>query len=411
MSGPTTIPASDRMILRELAARVRDVAALEVMAERRELWRHHHRLDPVRPMLLVFPEGSWGELLPERTLGCTHPEARAMEWTLRSTLYAHDHFDTDTVVEAEWSVPMAITDTGWGMAGGRTQSHEQRGSWMFEPVLESERDLTALKYPDVMHDEKETGRRLAVAQDLFGGLLDIRVKGICHVSFHLMAQYTSLRGLERTYEDFIEHPELVHRAMERLTEGNLRLIDQYERLNLLTLNNDGTYHSSGGVGYTDLLPGPAYAAGHVRLADLWGSAESQELTAVSPAMHAEFAMEYEARLLQRFPLTGYGCCDNLTAKLKDVTGLPGMRRISVAPTADIGVYARTLGRKFITSWKPDPTRLAGAFDEAAIERELAAGVAAAKRAVLEIILKDTHTCANHPERFDRWTKLARRVIG
>jgi hypothetical protein len=31
--------------------------------------------------------------------------------------------------------------------------------------------------------------------------------------------------------------------------------------------------------------------------------------------------------------------------------------------------------------------------------------------VLEIILKDTHTCENHPERFDRWTQICREVIG
>ena len=30
--------------------------------------------------------------------------------------------------------------------------------------------------------------------------------------------------------------------------------------------------------------------------------------------------------------------------------------------------------------------------------------------VLEIILKDTHTCQHHPERFDRWTQICRELI-
>jgi len=30
--------------------------------------------------------------------------------------------------------------------------------------------------------------------------------------------------------------------------------------------------------------------------------------------------------------------------------------------------------------------------------------------VLEMILKDTHTCENHPERFDQWTRIARELI-
>jgi hypothetical protein len=29
---------------------------------------------------------------------------------------------------------------------------------------------------------------------------------------------------------------------------------------------------------------------------------------------------------------------------------------------------------------------------------------------LEMILKDTHTCENRPERFDRWTEVARAVV-
>ena len=30
--------------------------------------------------------------------------------------------------------------------------------------------------------------------------------------------------------------------------------------------------------------------------------------------------------------------------------------------------------------------------------------------VLEMILKDTHTCEHHPERFDRWTQIAREEV-
>ena len=30
--------------------------------------------------------------------------------------------------------------------------------------------------------------------------------------------------------------------------------------------------------------------------------------------------------------------------------------------------------------------------------------------MLEIILKDTHTCDHHPERFTLWTKIARELV-
>ncbi len=37
-------------------------------------------------------------------------------------------------------------------------------------------------------------------------------------------------------------------------------------------------------------------------------------------------------------------------------------------------------------------------------------VARANGCVLEMILKDTHTCEHHGERFDAWTRIAREEI-
>ena len=52
-------------------------------------------------------------------------------------------------------------------------------------------------------------------------------------------------------------------------------------LNLLSLNNDETYHSSGGVGYTTSCPGRTAIRNRIRPRDMWASAESQELDGVS----------------------------------------------------------------------------------------------------------------------------------
>ena len=50
------ISKKDRNLLRDLAKQVAEIASLPVMDERRELWKRHNSLDPVRPMILVFPE-------------------------------------------------------------------------------------------------------------------------------------------------------------------------------------------------------------------------------------------------------------------------------------------------------------------------------------------------------------------
>ena len=151
---------------------------------------------------------------------------------------------------------------------------------------------------------------------------------------------------------------------------------------------------------------------HVEPRDMWASAESQEMALVSPEMHMSFAMQYEARLLAPFGLTGYGCCEPLQRKLDLVLALPRIRRISIAPSADVDLCARQIGRKAIFSWKPQPSMLVGEFDDRKVKNYIrhTLDVAKANGCVLEMILKDTHTCERHPERFTRWTEIARVLV-
>ena len=400
----------ERALLRELATRGAEVAALPVQAERRARWVQHNRLQPGRPMILLFPEGAWRELLPESVLQCQSETARGIEWELRRRLYYRDHLDDDTVIEGNWVVSKVIHSTGWGLESKHTPSTEQLGAWAFDPVILGPADLKKLHAPEITYDEAATQARLEFAQELFGDILQVQLKGVAHVSFHLLQQYSYLRGLQQTMVDMATEPGLVHEAMAIFADGNRRLIDQYVAQNLLSLNNDGTYHSSGGVGYTTELPAPGFDPARVRPRDMWVSAESQELAQVSPAMHAEFALAYERPLLEPFGLAGYGCCEDLTRKLPDVMAIPNMRRISIAPFADVEKCAEQMGGRFIFSWKAHPAHLAAEFHPEQIRAYLQHTLDVTRGCVLEMILKDTHTCNHHPERFTEWTRLARELV-
>jgi hypothetical protein len=405
------ISLDDRQILRNLAHEVAELAALPIQAERRELWKQHNSLQPTRPMILVFPEGAWEELLTGNDLLCKGEKARSYEWSLRSRIYTHQHFKDDAVLEREWKVHKAIQISGWGLEGKRIPSTEVRGAWKFDPVITQASDLNNIIFPEVTLDEKETNLRFDEAQDLFGDILDVRLRGVEHISYHLMNQYTSWRGLEEAMVDMLVQPQMVHDAMTLLVEGHRRILQQFVDQNLLSLNNDSTYHSSGGNGYTNELPSPGYDSRRIRPNDMWASAESQELAQVGPKQHAEFALPYEKRLLSPFGLTGYGCCEDLTRKLDDVLTLPKLRRISISPFANVDVCAAKLQNRYIFSWKPQPAHLVGDFDENMIRDYInhTIEVAQNNNCVLEMILKDTHTCEHHPERFDRWTQIAREV--
>jgi hypothetical protein len=406
------IPASDRQILRGLAQRVAEIAARPIQEERRRLWRKHNSLQRVRPMILFFPEGSWRELLPDSVFQCQNQDARQMEWDLRHRIYTHEHFDTDNVIEKEWIVPKAISDSGWGLQAEWTHSASATGARKFRPVIRTPADLKKLRFPEVKHDEAETKKRLSDAQELFGDILDVRLRGISHISFHLMSQYTGWRGLEEVMLDMIEEPEWLHDALAFLTEGQERLVQQYVAQNLLSPNNDNTYHSSGGNGFTEELPARGFDPQRVRLCDMWGAAEAQELAQVSPEMHEEFSLKYEKRLLTPFGLNGYGCCEDLSRKLDHVFQIPNLRRISISPFTDVERSAEKLKGNYIFSWKPHPAHLVGDYSPERLRQYIrhTVKVTKANGCVLEMILKDTHTCENHPERFDEWSRIARKAV-
>lgn len=403
---------ADRAILRRLAARVAEIAASPLMSARRAQWVAHNDLRDRQPMMLIFPEGSWNELLPGESLSCQDEVARKIEWNLRSRIYTYEHFQDDTVVEAEWIEGPVLSDTGWGVEVHRHPAPDERGAWAFEPVIRTEADLDRLRFPDLLYDRATSQRKAEKVHDLFGDLLQVKASGVKHISYHLMSQYSSWCGLEQMLTDFVDRPAFVHAVLSFLTEGHQRFLDQLIDSNLLDLNNDNTYHSSGGNGYTDQLPATGFDPNHIRPQDMWASAESQELAPVSPRMHAEFTLHYEKQLLAPFGLNGYGCCEDLSRKIDVASAIPNLRRISISPFADVERAAQKLKGNYIFSWKPHPSHLVGAFDEENIRAYIrhTLDVCQANGCVLEMILKDTHTCEFCPERFDRWTRIAREEI-
>jgi len=417
MSSLPVYSTQDRRVLRDLARRVAEIADNPVMGERRQLWSEHNSLRSKRPMMLVFPEGSWVELIPQNSLQCENDWARAAEMRLRQMIYTHDHFQDDTVVEKEWQASEwwrqdFFRDTGWGIEIERRQGTEQRGAYAFKPVIRDRADLKKLHYPEVVYDQAAHNRVVEAAHDLFGDILEVKKTGVKHISFHMMMICTGWLGLENILYDMIDRPDFVHEVMIFLEKGYHKWLDQLEERNLLSLNNDNTYQSTGGNGYTTELPAPGFDSLRVRTIDMWGSSESQEFQVVSPKMHAEFALQYEKRLLARFGLNGYGCCEDLSRKLGEVFTIPNIRRISISPFADVEVCAPELKGDYIFSWKPHPAHLVGEFNQERIREYLRHTVELARQHgnVLEIILKDTHTCEHHPERFDRWTQICREVI-
>ena len=400
---------NDREIIRDLAKRVAEEAANSRHEERRQRWYAHNSLRGERPLLFISPEGSWIELITEESLECSDDDARGLERALRMRLYAAEHFPDDQVCDADFRVPLAVTSTGWGLTPTYTHSNTARGAYVWDAPIKSRADLDRLQTPTTTYDSEKTQAYLEYYQELLGDILNVIPFGRFWWALGLIDEWTQLRGITQTFMDMSDDPKLVHEGMRRLSEGKLAWLQSLEDQGLNSLNNGNDYVGSGAFGFTHELPQPDFE-GRERLIDMWGWCEAQTMSEVSPAMHEEFVLPYQLPILQRFGLNCYGCCEPLHHKLDMLKAqVPRLRRVSISTWADKTMSAEKLGSEIIFSWKPNPAALAGVdFDENWVREDIreTIDIARANGCKLEIVLKDTHTCQHHPERFERWAEIA-----
>ena len=69
----------------------------------------------------------------------------------------------------------------------------------------------------------------------------------------------------------------------------------------------------------------------------------------------EFLLRYQLPILEKFGLVSYGCCEDLTRKIDMLRRIPNLRRIGIAPAADVAKCAEQIGRDYVLSYRPSPT--------------------------------------------------------
>src|SRR3989339_509459 len=109
-------------ILRKLAARKRELCDKTENIEKKKLYKSINSLIPLKPAILVSPEGSWRELIPEISLECEDEQLRAWELVLR-------------------------------------------------------KDIFKLKYRSLSVDRETTFKRVEEAKSIFGDILPVRIRG------------------------------------------------------------------------------------------------------------------------------------------------------------------------------------------------------------------------------------------
>lgn len=404
----------DRKIVRELAARTAEIAALPVQEEKRRLWRGLNAREAERPMVMI-DQVCWNEMNvdDELTLRCADPECRDYEERLRRILFQWKHFPVDMVVEPFLQVPKAIKNTGFGIEVDEetavTDPTNDVVGHKFHNQFPTNDDLAKLRMPRISHDQTETARRIALARELFDDLLPVKPWGY-DPYLSLWDPISTWMGVEGALYAIMDRPDFMHGLVGRMTDGYLDMLDQLEAQGLLC-QPQSLIHCTGA--WTDDLPGPGYDPERSRTKDIWMFGLAQMLATVSPAMFQEFEVEYASRICARFGLVYYGCCDPLDRKMTEVRRIPNVRKISMSPWADQERGASEIGRDFVFSRKPNPAFLADQFSPDRIREDLRATrrICQKNGCPLELILKDISTVGYKPERLFQWARIVMEVAG
>lgn len=405
----------DKDVLKGLGQIVKSYAQMDSVSGKAELWKNLNDLESKRPMVWMN-EIPWHEMNvdDELTLRCSHPWAKNLEQSLRRIIYQRKHMPGDMIVSDFIECPKVFSTTDFGILEKTdtvfTDADNEIYSRHFKIQIQEVEDIQKIKIPRITYMQKATQYNYEAMRDIFDGIIDVKLIGQTHIWYTPWDFLIRWWGVEEAMTDLLERPEMVHQAYDRMVDAWMAELDQFEELNLLSLDNNNTRIGSGGYGYVSQLPGANFDPGTVHPHNMWGCANAQILSSVSPNMHWEFALAHDLRWLERFGLTYYGCCEPLDNKISLLRKIPNLRKISVSPWCDTQKITRQVGCDYVMSRKPNPAIFAEqSYDEEEAERQLTDFMESAREGHVEIIMKDISTVHYHPENLWKWEKTAMKV--
>jgi len=140
---------------------------------------------------------------------------------------------------------------------------------------------------------------------------------------------------------------------------------------------------------------------------------AQEFECISPEMFNEFLIAYQKPIYEKFAFTAYGCCENLTDKIKYLKRINNLRRVAVTPWANTAACAEQLEDKYIVSYRPHPMEMVGqGWDPANVKKEIARAKEIFDRhnCYWEVNLKDFLTVQKDKNRLREWVQVVREAL-
>ena len=377
--------------------------------ERRDAWRKHNSLKRTRTLIYVRAF-AWQEMAASRCL-CEDPFYRSYEDFFRQSLF-RDTFQDDFIFEPWVTVNATCVTPSEGIWGLPItwRGRENRGAGVWDPPIKEPEDLNRMVEPHHIIDEEATARNVTKLHEALGDIITINIdRGPVYrmwaadISTHLVY----LRGLEQIMWDMADRPAWLHELLSFMRDGILQTHKEAERAGDWALGA----HQNQAMPYAEELDDPMANSHSVTRDKLWTFCASQETTLVGPEMFDEFMLQYQRPIIEEFGLAAYGCCEDLTQKIDLLRQITNLRRIAVAPAANVAKCAEQIGTDYVFSYRPSPVDMvAYGFDPDRIRSILRADLEACQECHVDITLKDVETVQSDPDRVRKWVWITREVI-
>ena len=418
----------DRETIRSLAGKWMELAHLPVMAERKRLWKAVHDLRAERPVILVETCMMMDEYMPLEEIQCQDPLLRNVERNLRTAIRHAEEIGDDIVIEPYFRLAWEIEISDYGVSWGEYHATDGCGrsvAYSYKFPIATPGDFGKLRIRTKTVHREKTMRLKSILEETMGDVLPVRVGNNDQFVFDSgFRPWTGMEFIGLTMDLFklignnnllywvYDEPETIHQLMAFLRDDRIAYFRWLAEEGLLDVNTDNQMAGPCTYGYVTGLPDLAHA-GKVGLKDLWGWAESQETTMISPAMFSEFFLPCIAEVASLFGLAYYGCCERVDDRFEYVKkAIPNLRSVSVSGWNDFRKMGELLGRDYVFSRKPTPAYISGENPNWDLVRaDMEKTKAAAENCNLEILFRDIYTMDFDRPRLARWVEMTKGIFG
>jgi len=361
------------------------------------------------PVRLLF--GSYRHEVITPRLQCEGELARKIEAILLDRTVGRELFDDDTPVSPTFDMEWRTHVRPFGINSMITRAGGPNPlGFHIDPVItDLASEVDKLRGGSFGVDREGTARWRELLEDILGDILPVRMV-MGSLTGAITNPLVQLMGMEAYYLAMFDCPDVVHHVMDMATSVFEQYYDFLEAEQLLLPTNGMSSLAQESFAFTDELPSDKVT----RTNECWGFLESQETTAVSEEAFGEFVFPYQQRLVDRFGLLSYGCCERVDAIWPNyLSKWPTLRKLSVSPFNDehrIGEYLRGSRVVYYSKPRAEFVTCDGPLNDEAITAYFKGVCEAASGCLFEIAQREVGTIYGDFERGRRYVRLAKEAV-